>query len=437
MHRALTFVCLLVLSLTQSCLSLRVNATNATSTSTRFGPYHFSSSPSQSQPSGGISTTHFAGNKTSTVTTGSGLSYARSCATALSDYLSSSAFWSLDNLGLVNTTVTSTVPHRNQVVPIYDASRTTKLCDGHPRIIGPATTLPNNSTISQAAFVTTVTTALSSRSYPSPKPTCSINKMDCEALYSSSNGLVVPEYGTPLCDYSGSTSSYSYSVEFYTAVGPSAFGSESTSSASISGTISALPSSDGFYTAATSPQAFGGFNPSSLSCQQCTIVAEAAQLLYWPVRTRPGSDNLCSGNVSFSAFEVLTGTPTGSGPNTYVTQGVTITSPSVAISLTGISRKDGCYTTVASTIIPVDAEVIQSIRGYNPVSSVYRYWPFNFADLNYECQGTNGSLYVADDSGPNCYPVVPADAYFSGSSAWAWASSRGSAWCRCCCGSMC
>ena len=117
---------------------------------------------------------------------------------------------------------------------------------------------------------------------------------------------------------------------------------------------------------------------------------------------------------------VLNGTRTGLGPNTFVTAGVTITSPSVAISLAGVSRQDGCYTTIDNTIIPVDADSVTSIRGGG---IGYLYYPFQYQHLNYECIAANGSLYVADGSGPDCYTVVPSIAYFNAPTTWSWANA--------------
>ncbi|KAH0288101.1 hypothetical protein M436DRAFT_81617 [Aureobasidium namibiae CBS 147.97] len=109
---------------------------------------------------------------------------------------------------------------------------------------------------------------------------------------------------------------------------------------------------------------------------------------------------------------------TGDGPNTFVTDGITITSPSVAISFASVSRVDGCFTTLESTIIVVSASEVMSARS---ARALYDHKPFRYQDLNYKCQPANSSTsWIQDEPGDDCFQQVPAAAYFVGESAFAW-----------------
>ncbi|KAK3069598.1 hypothetical protein LTR53_011945 [Teratosphaeriaceae sp. CCFEE 6253] len=117
-----------------------------------------------------------------------------------------------------------------------------------------------------------------------------------------------------------------------------------------------------------------------------------AEMLYWPVTTIDG--NLCQHNGS-----TITGTPTGVGPNTYVTLGLTLTSPTVYLSFetlhADIAGYSGAFTgpTFANTIIPFPASDISSQcvaggamrnltgpRTFDPLGPATR---LDYADLNY------------------------------------------------------
>ncbi|KAG9943344.1 hypothetical protein KCU85_g8765, partial [Aureobasidium melanogenum] len=142
-------------------------------------------------------------------------------------------------------------------------------------------------------------------------------------------------------------------------------------------------------------------------------MASSAQLLYWPVRTIDGSGNLCNSSVQTQGLP-----RTGDGPNTFVTGGVTITSPSVGIYMASVSRADGCYTTLASTVVVVPPSEVLSARG---ARALYDHEPFQYQDLNYHCQPANSSdSWIQDEPGNDCYQQVPAAAYFSGESAFNW-----------------
>lgn len=88
---------------------------------------------------------------------------------------------------------------------------------------------------------------------------------------------------------------------------------------------------------------------------------------------------------------------------------ITITSPMVAISLSSISRYDGCGPTLDHTILTVPPEQVNSVRG---ARAAYAPLPFNYADLNWMCPSSNGTYTVQDVQGENCYQNVPAAAYW-------------------------
>jgi len=229
-----------------------------------------------------------------------------------------------------------------------------------------------------------------SEPYPSPKPSCSLDVPDCQALYAYNSSLIEDLYGESyyLCDLGTQTSSTGVPTSTFT---PLAFGATPTT-----------PVSNG-------------------TCNDCMVVAAEAQILYWPVHTKPGTGDDCD-YYGGASVVTLNATRTGSGPNSFVTAGITITSPSVAIALTGVSRRDGCYGTVDTTVIPISAGEVKSIRG--DLSFGYNTFAFNYPDLNYKCNAANASQYVANEPGDGCWPAVPASAYFWAPTTYAWYKNR-------------
>ncbi|PPJ51440.1 hypothetical protein CBER1_09148 [Cercospora berteroae] len=152
------------------------------------------------------------------------------------------------------------------------------------------------------------------------------------------------------------------------------------------------------------------------------VMAEQAQLLYWPVQVKDPSDDslLCykpnEAGVMRTA-ETIPGTRTGDGPNTMVTDGVTITSPMIAMVYTNVGRADGCGPHIAKTIRTMQPEHLSSIRRA-PDAGAPRY-PFDYSHLNWLCDSGNGTYttqYVQE--GERCYQNVPAAAYFNGPQKW-------------------
>lgn len=202
--------------------------------------------------------------------------------------------------------------------------------------------------------------------YPTPQDPCTILDDHCQALYDRNSSLVYASYN-PICNITSMSSSrLTYATD-----------------------------------------------SAGHTCSQCYLRASSARLLYWPVRTVDGSGDICGSSIETQVLP-----RTGDGPNSFVTDGVTITSPSVGIYLASVSRADQCYTTLASTIVVVPASEVLSARG---ARALYDHEPFRYQDLNYKCQPANSSEHwTQDEPGDGCYQEVPAVAYFSGESAFDW-----------------
>ncbi|KAI5360956.1 hypothetical protein Slin15195_G088660 [Septoria linicola] len=147
------------------------------------------------------------------------------------------------------------------------------------------------------------------------------------------------------------------------------------------------------------------------------VLAEHAQLLYWPVRAK--DDNIsklfCTKANEVEAMqtaETIPGTRTADGPNTIVTDRITITSPMIAMVYSTVRRADGCGPTITKTIRTMLAGHLSSIRR-NDVGAAPRY-PFDYSDLNWMCESSDGTFTVQDGQGPDCYQNVPVAAYWQG-----------------------
>ncbi|KAI5270657.1 hypothetical protein E4T47_05993 [Aureobasidium subglaciale] len=300
------------------------------------------------------------------------LSSALSCAHSLSDWLSSSSSWSIyHNLTYISEETQTQPGWSTEGVPVYYATSVTTLCDGYPRVVGSADSTHKTTILGTPSVSTTTRYNITEYSYNVPPYSvstapCTIQQPDCQALYDSNNTFVQSQ-GTPICSFSStSTSSKSFPT-----------------------------------------------GPKGYACSYCNIVASTARLLYWPVRTIDGSGDLCNSTAQTQGLP-----RTGDGPNTFVADGVTITSPSVGISLVGVSRQDGCGITVASTVVALHATDVVSVRG---ARALYSHYPFQYQDLNYKCRSRdNTTTWIQDFPGDGCYQEVPAEAYFSGESAFVW-----------------
>ncbi|KAK5714209.1 hypothetical protein LTR15_011117 [Elasticomyces elasticus] len=328
------------------------------------------------------------------------LSSVLSCAQVLSSYSSASVSWSQDQSNTDDYTywVTATItdPATTYVIPAYQPAQTTTLCDGNPRAMGRAS-ITGNTTVTLAQMTTVEIQSSQGAPYPSSKPSCSINLEECQALYElNSTYVIITEMeGASVCDPGSITASPSDPL---TSFGEETFGQENPT---------ATPTA------------------SSGTCNDCMIVAAEAQILYWPVRTQVGLGQLCdtTDQPLLPTYDPVNATISGPPSSTFVTAGVTITSPSVGIALTSVSRKDGCYGTVATTVIPMDPDSVVSLRG--DLGGGYVYYPFQYSDLLYNCKGSNGSVYQADGPGEDCWPIVPSSVYFQAPTTYAWANYNG------------
>ncbi|UJO19778.1 uncharacterized protein CLAFUR5_10280 [Fulvia fulva] len=291
-----------------------------------------------------------------------GLAYAEQCQAQLFAYRHASlSYYSVQPSS--TSYFTSTIVAPSWAPGTTSIASLTTLCDGHPRVVGSTIRTEGPSTNLTNVYTNTNVYPQSTGYKPPP---CSIGPNDCALLYSSWTrrysqvstqsgfaGLLNPPCTT-------STPSMSYST-----------------------------------------------NSAGKECNNCQVAGSKARLLYWPITTVPGSGNLCNKTAI-----TIPGTRTADGPNTFVTAGVTITSPTIGVSIASLSRVDGCGSTIATTIIPVNPEEISSVRGNR---AMFTHMPFNFADLNWHCPDGE---YVTDDGHHNCYQEVPAAAYFEGTSNW-------------------
>ncbi|GIZ37336.1 hypothetical protein CKM354_000078600 [Cercospora kikuchii] len=261
------------------------------------------------------------------------------------------------------------------------AASVTTLCDGNPRVVGSGQYL-TWSTVTREVY--TVTETHISGPYPTPAP-CTIGAEECTQLhdwYETAKLKVLYANQTlyePPCATSGS--------------------------AIPSGKKSCQP---------PVVEGWGNFTNE--------VMAEHAQLLYWPVQVKDPTDDslLCykpnEAGVMRTA-ETIPGTRTGDGPNTMVTDGVTITSPMIAMVYTNVGRADGCGPHISKTIRTMQPEHLSSIRRA-PDGGAPRY-PFDYSHLNWLCDSGNGTWttqYVQE--GERCYQNVPAAAYFNGPQKW-------------------
>ncbi|PIA98032.1 hypothetical protein CB0940_06437 [Cercospora beticola] len=261
------------------------------------------------------------------------------------------------------------------------AASVTTLCDGNPRVVGSGQYL-TWSTVTREVY--TVTETHVSGPYPTPAP-CTIGAEECTQLhdwYETAKLKVLYANQTlyePPCATSGT--------------------------AIPSGKKSCQP---------PVVEGWGNFTNE--------VMAEHAQLLYWPVQVKDPTDDslLCykpnEAGVMRTA-ETIPGTRTGDGPNTMITDGVTITSPMIAMVYTNVGRADGCGPHIAKTIRTMQPEHLSSIRRA-PDGGAPRY-PFDYSHLNWLCDSGNGTYttqYIQE--GEHCYQNVPAAAYFNGPQKW-------------------
>ena len=260
------------------------------------------------------------------------------------------------------------------------AERVTTLCDGNPRAIGTGNYL-SSYTITGVYYTQTHTQLQGP--YPTPAP-CTIGAEECTRLHDEFNTakLKVLYANTTLWGPPCATSGTTIPMSSVWCVEPMIAG-------------------------------FGNFTNE--------VLAKHAQLLYWPVRVDEKEVNglFCTKGNEPGAKETaktVPGTRTAKGPNTFVTDGITITSPTIAMVYSTVMRADFCGPTITKTIRTMLPEHLSSIRR-DAQGNAPRY-PFDYNDLNWMCDSGNGTFTMQDGQGPNCYQNVPAAAYFNGPKMW-------------------
>ncbi|KAK6442320.1 hypothetical protein LTR95_001452 [Oleoguttula sp. CCFEE 5521] len=322
----------------------------------RVGDYIASGAGETGTPSSSANRTTGAGP----VSTGTGSAYASSCDSALSVWNSNSLSWRWASGQRETSTFASAITYGSEAPGTTKVTSVITLCDGYPRVVGRTTAKAGHTYLKTDSWTNTITATLQPEATYPPQP-CSIQPDDCVALSSAFDSSLSAagflDRGAPLCTVT-SVPAVSYST-----------------------------------------------GSAGRECNNCMIVASTARLMYWPITTVEGSGDLCNKTAS-------TITPTPTAPRSFVTDGITITSPSVAISFGHMSRADGCGRTINATIVPVNPSEVTSVRGFRALFTHHR---FNFADLNYHCFSTNSTNYtIADGAGDDCYQQVPAAAYFGG-----------------------
>lgn len=300
----------------------------------------------------------------SLASTGTGYEYASRCQNALETWSSSSFSYQWSSAHVTTYTFSSAITDTLEKPGTTKVTSIITLCDGHPRVVGHTSASRGADYTTTNAWTNTVTESKQNTDFPTPAP-CSIQPEDCKALSSQ------------------------YEVSLSSAIDESGFATGGGPLCTVTPSVSPTYSTD-----------------QGNVCSNCMIHASTARVMFWPVTTASGG-NLCN-----KAASTITSSPTGP-PHSFVTEGITITSPTVAVSLGFMSRVDGCGTTINHTIIPVKPEEVTSVRGFRALFEHHR---FNFADLNYFCMDTGTTNYTLDDnvSQDSCYQQVPADAYFGG-----------------------
>ena len=255
---------------------------------------------------------------------GTGVPYALACQSASQSWYwaSSSAFEEASSTWPVVPAYTSTWTLTSSLWEVWTTD-----CDGITHVRG---TTPTSTSVYESKTTWTDYTITPSYTLP-PKPSCMIQSSDCKAVLES---------------WSTETSALDkwasqFAVPFYITSRPP------------------MPSCTSVCSAT----------------QDCMIMADHVELIYWPVKTTGA--NSCGTNGT-------TITDDNDGPTTVVTLGMTFTSPTPYLSFRSISAWDwGCNTQigtgVSGTIISVEPGQLSSARGWHLGRSAYS---FNLADLN-------------------------------------------------------
>ncbi|KAF2726168.1 hypothetical protein K431DRAFT_290027 [Polychaeton citri CBS 116435] len=307
---------------------------------------------------------------------GRGISYAKSCEAELLAYSTLSLSYFLSEASTSTWFYTGIETIRSNLPGTTAPVRVVTLCDGYPRVVGHPYRTEGSLTTTTETWTNTNPTIVASR-YPGPSPACSIGPRDCALLSSS--------YESQLSRY-------------------------------LTSSQADVPSPTAPPCTTPTPNITYSTDSHGNTCDQCMIVGHSIRLLYWPVTTVVDSGNLCG-----KPAETITPENTRTAPRTFVTDGFTITSPSIGVSISGLSRADGCGHTIKETIIPVPPSEVTSVRG---ARALFSHWHFNVTDLNYKCLDDPDKIFVTDEGRDDCYQEVPAEAYWNGHALWAGLGGR-------------
>ena len=310
--------------------------------------------------------------------------------------------------GAGNCDVRTTMENCYERAAVHTGGWTT-LCDGYSRAIGPleAVTYPLPGMC--VTYSSTATVGHRTEYLPGPWPSmCRFSGTVCTgpsstylSLSSASRSAVlagatniprsalsIPSWDCEICANGGTDCSL-YSEFFH--ITPKTT-STKTSTARSSANITATRNSRMNKVA----------RQASSNCDKCELVADGGvKVYYWPVTL---ANSLCLTNTT-----TITPSATIAGePNTAVVEGMTLTSPSIYISLATLREAGGkCGDSRKEDVVAVNPEAVSSLRyrGSHPVwapnpSRGYPY-AFNFADLNRH----------GDKNSNSSFPLVPMDVY--------------------------
>ncbi|KAK5107663.1 hypothetical protein LTR62_000944 [Meristemomyces frigidus] len=284
--------------------------------------------------------------------TGAGLSYALSCNAAKQSWISDS-----------NNTVVKTIPTTTAIstetsldVSILEITTTIThlrnstqytLCDGWPRLDGNTTMSSSEKDITSTSLSTaTLTEDATVVETVTQAPNCVIASSDCAVLNSM---------------YSESSSIYASSESIHFSEYDS-WVSHQTAASDATNIFTGAPEPSGAAPASPLCDTIGELLPASFTSAvgppSCAEAQVSVVLMYWPVSRISG--NLCNASNASTATmsETITGTP-----NTFVTLGTTLTSPTNYIQVGGTwAYNVGNNRTTVSTGIwfPESASAISS-----------------------------------------------------------------------------
>ncbi|KAK3672877.1 hypothetical protein LTR78_007230 [Recurvomyces mirabilis] len=271
----------------------------------------------------------------------------------------------------VETSVTYSVVSLASTHTYFSNSTPYTLCDGYPRYDG----YINTTHSATKAYSTSIYTTLNSSTIynpattPIPAPVCTINPSDCSVLNSM--------YNATASAYSSSSSAWSsqYFSQWIT---------QGLTTGKSTGPITTVPGPPS-YTNIPSPVC----GPATYRTYYevvgdpvCAIGQASVQLLYWPVETSSG--NFCNGSkTTIPATETITGKP-----NTAVYNDVTLTSPTVYLSVQGVwdfTSNGVTYTNQTGILLPQSSTAVSSFCGV--VSDAFddsgKPQPVDYANFNY------------------------------------------------------